>query len=125
MGVLWETSFLIFLFITVVLGGGAAVLAGRALALHWRPWWHAILYMVLLAVAIRFFHFALFEDLAGTLLSLHYYLVDLAILLIAALGGYWITRSRQLVRQYPWLYERRGLAAVPRRGAQTGGESAD
>ena len=55
------------------MGGGAAWLAGRAIAATWRPWWHVAVYMLVLGVAVRFIHFALFD---GTLLSPHYYLVD-------------------------------------------------
>jgi hypothetical protein len=65
----------------------------------------AVFYMVLLAAAIRFLHYALF---GGTLLSFHYFLVDLAVLLVIALIGYRLTRVRQMVTQYHWLYRRRG-----------------
>ena len=66
--------------VTVILGGGAAALAGRAIAQTWRPWWQVVAYMLILGAAVRFFHFALF---GGTLLSLHYYLVDSAVCLLA------------------------------------------
>lgn len=105
MGIIWENSLGVFLLMTVILGGGAAWLAGRALALGWRAYLQAALYMILLAAAVRFFHFALFN---GTLLSLHYYLVDLVILLIASALGYRLTRAWQMSTQYPWLYERSG-----------------
>ena len=70
-----EGSFGVFLLVTIVLGGGAAVLAGRAVAMTWRPWWQIVAYMLILGCAVRFIHFALF---GGTLLSLHYYVVDKA-----------------------------------------------
>jgi hypothetical protein len=95
----------IFLIMTVVIGGGAAFLAGRALARKWRPVWMAVAYMVPLGLALRFFHFALFH---GKLLSLHYFLTDTLILILMALLGYRLTRTRQMVRQYGWLYERSG-----------------
>ena len=43
-----EQSLGIFLLVSVLLGGGAAWLAGRAIAATWRPWWHVALYMVIL-----------------------------------------------------------------------------
>ena len=53
--------------VTGLIGGGAAWLAGRAIAQTWRPFWHVVVYMALLGAAVRFVHFALFE---ATLLSL-------------------------------------------------------
>lgn len=105
MGIFFENSFLVFLILSVVIGGGAAWLSGRALAIGWRPIWQTIAYMVLLGIALRFFHFSLFQ---GTLLSLQYYLADLIVLCAAALLGYRMTRVRQMVTQYPWRYERAG-----------------
>ncbi len=49
------------LFVTGLIGGGAAWLAGRAIAQTWRPFWHVVAYMALLGAAVRFVHFALFE----------------------------------------------------------------
>ncbi len=37
-----SVRFGVFLLVTVVLGGGAAWLAGRAIAATWRPWWHVV-----------------------------------------------------------------------------------
>ena len=36
-----QDNFWVFLILTVVIGGGAAFLAGRALASQWRPVWMA------------------------------------------------------------------------------------
>ena len=55
-----ESGFSVFFFMTVVIGGGAAFLAGRSLAHKWRPLWQAVAYMLLLGLALRFFHYALF-----------------------------------------------------------------
>ena len=89
-----------FLFATVVLGGGAAWLAGRAIAQTWRPWWQAVLYMFLLGAAVRFIHFALFD---GTLLSFPGYGLDTAVAVGCAALGFRITRTRQMARQYGFL----------------------
>lgn len=105
MGILWENSFMTFLFVTVIIGGGAGYLAGRSLASNWRPIPQLVFFMMLLALAVRFFHFALFD---GTLLSLHYYVVDAAVVVGISLLGYRLTRVRQMVTQYRWLYERAG-----------------
>jgi hypothetical protein len=113
MSLIIEHSVLNFLIMTVIIAGGAAFLAGRALATKWRPVWMLVFYMVPLAAALRFFHYALFN---GSLLSLHYFLVDFVVLLVATFLGYRLTRTRQMTRQYPWLYERSGpLSWKPRK----------
>jgi hypothetical protein len=89
-----------FLFVTVGLGGGAAWLAGRAIAQTWRPWWSVVVYMLILALAVRFIHFALFD---GTLLSPHYYVIDAGVAIMFAGLGFHVTRRRQMARQYGFL----------------------
>jgi hypothetical protein len=100
-----EGSFAVFLLVTVILGGGAAVLAGRAIAVTWRPWWQIVAYMLILGAAVRFIHFALF---GGTLLSLHYYAVDSAICLAFGLIGFRTKRAAQMVSQYRWINQPNG-----------------
>ncbi|MGI8527326.1 MAG: DUF6867 family protein [Pseudolabrys sp.] len=97
---LYEEDFGVFLLVTVALGGGGAWLTGRAIAGTWRPVWQVIVYTFVLGAAVRFFHFSLF---GGTLLSLHYYLVDSAVCLAFGLAGFRMTRVRQMVEQYHWL----------------------
>ena len=103
-----EDSPWIFLIMTVIIGGGAAYMAGRNLASKWRPAWMAAAYMIPLGLALRFFHYALFE---AELLSVHYFITDTLVLIAATLLGYRLTMVRQMVSQYPWLYERAGLFA--------------
>lgn len=101
-GVLYEEpSFWLFLLVTIVMGGWAAWQTGKAVASTWKPVLQLIFYILLLGWAVRFFHFALFE---GTMVSLHYYIVDTIVLMAAAFCGWRVERSRQMVRQYEWLY---------------------
>lgn len=102
---LWEVTFWEFFFVTILLAGGAAYLTGRAIARAWQPDLQLVVYVVLLAAATRFIHFALFQ---GTLLSLHYYLVDFLMLMMIAFLGKQITRAGQMARQYSFQYERSG-----------------
>ena len=108
-----EDSFGVFLLVTILLGGGAAWLSGRAIAGTWRPWWQVAGYMLILAGVVRFMHFALFE---GTMLSLYYYLVDAVILLIIGVLGFRATRAGQMVTQYSWVFARAGLLRWGNRG---------
>lgn len=101
-----EDTFPVFLIMTVLIGGGAAFLAGRNLASRWRPAWMPAAYMILLGIALRFFHYALFN---GDLFSVHYFITDTLVLVVATLLGYRLTMARQMVSQYPWAYERSGL----------------
>ena len=63
-------------------------------------------FVVLLACATRFLHYALF---GGSLLSPTGFLIDLVWIGLCATVAYRMTRAAKMVRQYPWLYERAGL----------------
>src|SRR5262245_112839 len=116
MGLIVEKSYAAFFIVTVLLGGGAAFMAGRSLARSWKSFGRLIVYMLLLGLAVRFLHWGLFRDatlpswrqLGGTLLSPHYYAVDTVVLIIAASLGYRLQRARQMTTQYAWLYKRTG-----------------
>ena len=115
-----ERSLGVFVLVTVVMGGGAAWLAGRATAAAWRPWWHLVGFMLILALAVRFIHFAVF---GSRLLSLHYYVVDTAVCLAFGLFSFRMMRVRQMVTHYNWIHERTGLFGWRRRAepGATGG----
>lgn len=104
---LYEThglnGFWIFVLVTLVMGGAAAMAAGRAVADGWGNMRLVVLYAAVLALAARFIQYALFEQ---PLLSLPTYLIDAALLLVLALLGYRLRRTTQLARQYPWLYDK-------------------
>jgi hypothetical protein len=126
-GILYEEATpWVFLVLTVVIGGGGAWFTGRAVAKAWRPWWTLLGYVVLLACALRFLHFALFEgaflSLDSTernMAALHYMTVDLVVLMIAAGVGWRLTRAGQMTAQYRWLYERTGpFTWKPRAGTR-------
>lgn len=98
-------SLLQVVLVTGLIGGGAAFLAGRAIAATWRPFWHVVIYMALLGAAVRFVHFALFE---GTLLAPVSYAADTLYLLVLGALAWRMTRAAQMATQYYWLYERSG-----------------
>jgi hypothetical protein len=111
-----------FLGLTVVLGAAAAYAAGRSLALTWRPLWQALPYMLVLAAAVGFLHYVLFHEVpvpmieianavlqqnwAGLAMALRFYGVIFAVLMVVAIAGYAITRSRQMSRQYGFVRDR-------------------
>ncbi len=90
-------------FVTGLIGGGAAWLTGRAIAQTWRPPWHLVAYVALLGAAVRFVHFALFE---ATLISPPSYAVDTVYLLLLSALAWRMTRAAQMATQYYWLYDR-------------------
>lgn len=113
MALLWEVSPVEFVLVTLVIGGALAYAVGRATARGWEGWSGHILYILLLAVAIRFLHFSLFDgsfflppETFGT--AMYYALVDLVVLLLASLAGRVRTRSGQMRRQYGFLRTNRG-----------------
>jgi hypothetical protein len=97
------TSLPVFIGVTLVLMCGCAILMGRALAASWRPARHALPYGLLLAAADRFLIYVLFD---GDITSVGGAIVDTYCILFSALITYRLTLASQMVRQYPWLYER-------------------
>ena len=109
-----DNSLGVFLLLTVTLGGGAAVLTGRAIAASWRPWWRVLPPMLLVGAAVRFLYFALY---GGTLLSLKYYAIDTAVCLVCGLLGFRAKRTSQMVTSYGWLNAPAGLLTWRRKAA--------
>lgn len=103
-GILYEeTSIWLFLLVTCVMGGWAAWMTGRACAQTWRPYLNLFLYLLILGVAVRFIHFALF---GGTMLAPRFYIADTIVLMIFGYLGFRYTRTKQMTRQYHWIYEK-------------------
>ena len=112
-----EQSLGVFVVVTVFLGGGAAFLAGRAVGATWRPWWYIAPYMAVLALAVRFLHYALFDS---SFLSVRYYVADYAVCLSFALLGFRLMRVEQMVTRYGWMHERAGRLRWRRRDGALG-----
>jgi hypothetical protein len=96
--VLWT-----FILVTVLMGGSAAYMSGKAMAQTWRPFWQVPLYMLILAATVRFCHYALFWE---PLVSVGNYLIDFAVTFALAAVGYRLVRARQMTTQYGWLFRR-------------------
>jgi hypothetical protein len=94
-----------FLLITILIGGTAGFVSGRAIAHTWRPFWQVPFYMLGIAAGVRFFHYALFDEI---LLSLRNFTVDFTVAFVAASAGYRLVRAGQMARQYGWLFRRAG-----------------
>lgn len=107
----------VFIGLTVILFGGASFLMGQAIAETWRPIWQNIAYGLLLAAGNRFLAGALFH---GDWFSLTQYVIDAAVIVVIALFAYRVTRARQMITQYPWLYEKAGLMTWRDREATRG-----
>lgn len=100
-----DTLFNVVVF-NLVLIGPASFSAGHAVALTWRPWPQIVFYAALLSATLRFLDYAL---AGGELLSLAGFALGWAVQLAIAALAFRLTRARQMVRQYPWLYRRKGL----------------
>jgi hypothetical protein len=113
-GILYEAdSFLVFLFITFILGGGAAWMTGRACARTWKPLAVMMIYVAIIGLGVRFIHFSIFS---GTLLSVHYYVADTIVLEIIGFLSFRFTKAGLMVRQYYWLYQSAGPFAWRQKG---------
>jgi hypothetical protein len=94
---------LIFLGLSVILGGAASYSAGRALANRWRPLRQGVMYALLIAAAARFLHYALFAE---PLLSLPRFGLDFTVALGFVFAGFELTRRRQMKQQYGAIFAR-------------------
>ncbi|WP_029008538.1 DUF6867 family protein [Azospirillum halopraeferens] len=95
----------VFIFMTVILFGGCAILTGQALAEGWKPIREVYGYSILLGLGDRFLVFALF---GGELLSIYGFVLHTAVIGAIAVITYRAAKARRMVSQYPWLYERAG-----------------
>ena len=93
----------VFIGLTVILVGGAAILTGRAVANNWKPAWQVVAACFGLALANRFLTYALFQ---GELLNLPGLIVNFAVLSGLGLLSWRIAKVGKMVSQYPWRYER-------------------
>ena len=116
-GVLWADApygIFTFIVITLIMGGAGAWATGRAIASTWRPFPIVAVYMIGLAAAVRFLHYALYGE---KLLSVPPFLVAYAWTLIVGLLGYRYMRAGQMAVQYSWAYERDGFNWRPKENA--------
>lgn len=90
-------------FLVLLIGFWTAWRTGKAVAEGWGEYSQVVIYTLLLGFVMRFMHYALF---AGPFLSGFYYLVDVVLLLAFSSLGFRLERTRQMVQNYYWLYER-------------------
>jgi hypothetical protein len=100
------TSLGVFIGLTVIITGGAAIMTGRALADGWKSPWVVVAACFGLGIANRFLIYALFD---GPLLHLMGFLVNYAVITALALAAYRLTTVHKMVSQYPWRYEQVSL----------------
>lgn len=89
--------------LVMLIGFWTAWRTGRSAAENWKNEWTVVIYTLMLAVAIRFMHHALFD---GPMLSLQLYIIDLIVLMVFSMAGYRFTRANQMANNYYWLYEK-------------------
>jgi hypothetical protein len=100
------TSFGVFVGLTVIIMGGAAIMTGRALADGWKPPWQVVFACFGVTLADRFLVYALF---GGELLSLSGFVIDFIVITLMALVAHRLTVVHKMVAQYPWRYQRESL----------------
>ena len=103
METLLGTSPAVFLVLTVILAGGAAMLTGQAVAQNWKPLGQVLAAALGLSLADRFLVFALFD---GPLLSIPGLISAFVVLALIGFLSWQTSRAAAFVRQYPWRYER-------------------
>jgi hypothetical protein len=109
------TSFGVFIGLTVIIIGGAAIMTGRALADGWKSPFHVVFACFGLTLADRFLVYALF---GGELLSLSGFVIDFVVITAMALIAHRLTVVHKMVAQYPWRYERASLWSYREKAGQ-------
>jgi hypothetical protein len=115
MSALLGTSLGVFIGLTVIIIGGAAIMTGRALADGWKSPLQAVFACFGLALADRFLVYALF---GGELLSVSGFVIDFAVITAMALIAHRLTAVHKAVAQYPWRYERASLWSYREKSGQ-------
>ncbi len=100
-----EQNVWVFLILTVILGGGAAFMAGRNVAQGWRSPALLFAYMLIFGAGLRFLHFALFQ---ANLTSLQYYVSQTLVIMAFAFLGFRLMQAKLMTEKYPWLFEKSG-----------------
>jgi len=90
-------------FLVVLIGFWTAWRSGKAAAEGWSNYPSVVVYTLLLGLVMRFLHHALFD---GPMISPMYYVIDTVLLLIFSTAGYRVYRTRQMVNNYYWLYDK-------------------
>ena len=109
----------VWLAMTIILGGAAAVATGRALAQSWRGLGLALFYAALLAAAVDFLCYALFQvsaipmlaladaviaqDYAALAMHCTVWAATFVVLAVFVIIGWRLTRSRMMAAQYGFL----------------------
>jgi hypothetical protein len=115
MSALLGTSPSVFIGLTVIIIGGAAMMTGRALADAWKPPLQVVFACFGLVLADRFLVYALF---GGELLSVSGFVIDFAVITAMALIAHRLTAVHKAVAQYPWRYERASLWSYREKSGQ-------
>jgi len=108
---LGDTPAHVLLFNLVLVAPGSFA-AGQAVASTWRSWGQIVFYAALLSALLRFLDYAL---AGGELWSVGGFFLGWAVQLAVAALAFQLTRARLMVRQYPWLYRRKGLLGLEER----------
>jgi Domain of unknown function (DUF6867) len=102
---LYEDSAFHFVFVTLIMGGWAAWMTGKACASNWSRYPTLFIYLVILTAGVRFLHKAPF---GGTLIAPYYFVVDLIFIQLIGLLSFRLKLVNQMVGKYGWLFEKAG-----------------
>jgi hypothetical protein len=97
------SSWQVFIEFTIFCMCGCSAMIGISLAREWRPARHVLPFVLLLAVIDRVL---VSTSFGGDLMSAGGAVIDSYSIMMSALLAYHYALSRQLVRQYPWMYRR-------------------
>ena len=101
-----DTVHMVIRFIVMLLCFWTAWMTGKGASQSWKNYPAVVIYTLLLAVAVRFIHHALFNGPMFYGNAVLFYVMDFVVLLVFSTAGYRYTRTNQMVNAYYWLYEK-------------------
>jgi hypothetical protein len=103
--ILYEDNAFKFVLVTIIMGGWAAWMTGKACASTWSRYPTLFIYLTILTAGVRFLHQAPF---GGDMFSPHFFVVDFIYIQLVGLLSYRLKLASQMVSRYGWMFQKSG-----------------
>jgi len=102
---IYEDTLFHFVLVTLIMGGWAAWMTGKACGSAWSRYPTLFIYLTLLTCAIRFLHQAPF---GGNMFSPYHFVVDFIVIQVIGWLSYRLKVANQMASRYGWMFQKSG-----------------